>query len=269
MCSPITWFFRDGKHCGQAVRDVKVDRAKTTIMTKCGRCGGAGGSEKWARTGWSCFDCGGSGDGRLKTVPVYTSQKLEKLNAAQSKARAKRAAKAAEKAAAERDSARAVRRSVFAANEQLARRAWAVRSDRFVRDIIHQANSRRPLTAAQIGALEKAVTNVEGWRAAKAAEKRRKENATHVGEVGERMTARVTAIKKISGGQQYVGFGPWTLSILRTDSGNTLTTFGVCPLREGESAEIKFTVKDHAVNERTGERETRINRLAIVAAKAA
>lgn len=29
-------------------------------MTACGRCGGAGGHATWP--GWSCFDCGGSGE---------------------------------------------------------------------------------------------------------------------------------------------------------------------------------------------------------------
>jgi hypothetical protein len=28
---------------------------------RCGRCGGRGGSERWAYTGWTCYDCGGTG----------------------------------------------------------------------------------------------------------------------------------------------------------------------------------------------------------------
>ncbi len=28
---------------------------------KCTRCGGAGGSDRWAETGWTCYQCKGSG----------------------------------------------------------------------------------------------------------------------------------------------------------------------------------------------------------------
>ncbi|AYK20477.1 hypothetical protein C0073_022335 (plasmid) [Aeromonas veronii] len=29
----------------------------------CGRCGGRGGSEAWSHTGWTCYQCGGTGKG--------------------------------------------------------------------------------------------------------------------------------------------------------------------------------------------------------------
>src|SRR5579859_361744 len=70
-----------------------------TFIAKCRRCGGAGGSDKWALTGWTCFDCGGSGQGKPAKERLYTTEKLAKLNASADKRNAKKIAAAAVKAA--------------------------------------------------------------------------------------------------------------------------------------------------------------------------
>ena len=43
---------------------VRVDRNGTKYfagMVTCDRCGGAGGADAWAYTGWTCYKCGGEG----------------------------------------------------------------------------------------------------------------------------------------------------------------------------------------------------------------
>jgi hypothetical protein len=45
---------------------------------KCHRCGGAGGSDKWKFTGWTCFHCNGNGT-ELKQAKIYTEARAESL----------------------------------------------------------------------------------------------------------------------------------------------------------------------------------------------
>lgn len=56
----------------------------------CPRCGGAGYSDKWYRTGSMCYECGGTGKRRNpKIVKEYTPEYQAKLNARrQAKAKA-------------------------------------------------------------------------------------------------------------------------------------------------------------------------------------
>ena len=61
---------------------IKVDRNGTKyyeVETKCDRCGGRGGSDAWAYTGWTCYKCGGTGEGGWKIVKEYTPEYEAKL----------------------------------------------------------------------------------------------------------------------------------------------------------------------------------------------
>jgi len=51
----------------------------------CGRCGGLGGADKWKHTGWTCYQCNGSGRGEPRFTPAYTREQLDRLNAAAAK----------------------------------------------------------------------------------------------------------------------------------------------------------------------------------------
>jgi nucleoid-associated protein YgaU len=61
---------------------IRVDRNGTKYYegyVPCSRCGGAGGSDAWAYTGWTCYKCGGSGkewDSWKEYTPEYEA-KLE------------------------------------------------------------------------------------------------------------------------------------------------------------------------------------------------
>ena len=81
---------------------IKVDRNGTkyfAVDSPCQRCGGAGGADKWAYTGWKCYECGGSGQGRTEIIKEYTPEYEAKLEERRAKRRAKWEAEHAEEIA--------------------------------------------------------------------------------------------------------------------------------------------------------------------------
>lgn len=74
---------------------IKVDKNGTKYwgnMT-CPRCGGAGGADQWAYTGWTCYECGGSGQRMTPYVwKEYTPEYQAKLDARRKKAHDKKIA---------------------------------------------------------------------------------------------------------------------------------------------------------------------------------
>jgi len=101
-------------------------RPYTVNVYPCSRCGGAGGGDKWQFTGWTCFDCGGSGKAQPRTEKLYTADQLAKLDAAQGKRDAKRAVEAAAKLA-ERQAAAAATAAAFDASRDAERAAAEAR----------------------------------------------------------------------------------------------------------------------------------------------
>ena len=63
---------------------VRTDKNGTKIYHDytCPRCGGAGGADKWAYTGWKCYECGGSGErvDKPQIVKEYTPEYRAKLD---------------------------------------------------------------------------------------------------------------------------------------------------------------------------------------------
>lgn len=62
---------------------IRVDKNGTKYyegMVPCSRCGGAGGADAWAYTGWTCYKCGGSGKEHGKWKE-YTPEYEARLNA--------------------------------------------------------------------------------------------------------------------------------------------------------------------------------------------
>lgn len=71
---------------------IKVDRNGTKyflIDKPCDRCGGAGGADQWAYTGWTCYKCGGTGQGKSEIIKEYTPEYEAKLEERRAKRRAK------------------------------------------------------------------------------------------------------------------------------------------------------------------------------------
>lgn len=60
---------------------LRRERVTEPRMVACGRCGGAGGSDMWARTGWTCYACMGQRSFE-RDVRVYADPALEARDAA-------------------------------------------------------------------------------------------------------------------------------------------------------------------------------------------
>lgn len=61
---------------------IRVDKNGTKYykgLVPCQRCGGAGGADKWSYTGWTCYQCGGTGkqEGTWKEYTPEYEAKLE------------------------------------------------------------------------------------------------------------------------------------------------------------------------------------------------
>jgi hypothetical protein len=237
---------------------------------KCSRCGGAGKSDRWAMTGYTCFDCGGSGDhkgGPLSTT-LYTAEEVAKLDAAKAKRNAKKVAALDAKLAAEQQAA-AERRDAFLvefgdligrANAYLdARFGPAIlagdnpdddneypnddRAANFVADIIEKADRKCLITEGQVTAIEKEIARWNEQQAAKAA-------SQHIGKVGERLSLTVDILSVIGTTRKKFN-APWLDEIqyitkMRDAAGNTFSVFSTAfaPARKAKLV-IKGTVKNH------------------------
>lgn len=149
------------------------------LTRPCVRCGGAGGSDKWAATGWKCFRCDGHCvDPERRFQRAYTAAELVKLNAAQAKAHATRAAKAEAKRAEQAAAADAARDGFVALfGEWLAAARDAAGHVEFVADILDKAVANVRITSGQFNAVNDVC--------ARELEKR---THTHLGAVGDKIT---------------------------------------------------------------------------------
>lgn len=74
----------------------KIDKNGTKYYYDytCPRCGGAGGCDQWTFTGWTCFDCGGTGRRENPLIyKEYTPEYQAKLDKRRAKREAERLAK--------------------------------------------------------------------------------------------------------------------------------------------------------------------------------
>lgn len=236
---------------------------------RCGRCGGQGGAEQWKHTGWTCYKCGGAGTDGVEYLPLYTADKLAKLNATKAKADAKRqaareakeAARAAE-AAAGRDARIQALTSGAAAGEPegelyvaiLAELALA--ADDFLADMVKRLEGGQSLTERQDEAARRTVDRKRRRRemAAKQAS-----GARHIGTVGERVEIAGEVLVSVVIGQGFAYNRYRELVKIMTDDGAIVIWFTEtgAPQR-GTRVTGKATVKEHS--EREGVPQTIITR---------
>jgi len=232
-------------------------RPYALVARACGRCGGAGGADKWAHTGWTCFDCGGNGQHRNgpEQVKLYTAEELAKLDAAAAKRAAKKAAEAAAKAEQARLEAEARRATFMQAHGDLLERCKPyVERSSFVADVCRKASKHAELTPGQVDALEATIAKI-------AAEDARKAATTYIGQIGQRLRgikATVQRVVTLESNGPYSRF--FHIVTLRTDEGHTLVVKSsrFCP-EQGEALTLDGTVKDHSVY--NGERQTQLERV--------
>jgi hypothetical protein len=110
---------------------IRVDRDGTKYyrgLVTCERCGGLGGSDKWAYTGWTCYECGGSGkvDGTWKEYTPEYAAKLEAKRKAKFEKWEKEHAEEIAKAEAERKAKEEAEAKAKAEEEQRIREQKAI-----------------------------------------------------------------------------------------------------------------------------------------------
>jgi hypothetical protein len=231
-----------------------------TRERSCGRCGGAGGSDKWAHTGWTCYECGGVGYRGTETIKLYTREQLDKLNAAQTKRTAKRLAVAEAKAAEQRAAADFVRADFEAIHGEILARAeqYAERSD-FIADVTAKARGYCSMSDGQAKALRAAVERIEAADWAKAASR-------HIGKIGERFTAsvvveRVADYSRPKFGATWINETVWIVTMRDGDNCAIVSKSPSFHAKRGDRLTIAATVKEHA--EFRDEQQTIVQRITI------
>jgi|GEM_PF-2891037 len=85
---PPRWVTAAGaEYCGDVHSvDLKKGTAQCELPYPCSRCGGQGGGQQWAFTGYVCFECGGHGfRDRTRTCRLYSAARYAKLASARAK----------------------------------------------------------------------------------------------------------------------------------------------------------------------------------------
>jgi hypothetical protein len=272
----VTLFTRAGveqKPNGTNEKGAPVFRSKQT----CSRCGGQGGAQAWAHTGWTCYRCGGNGiDPNTLVEKLYDAEKLVKLNATKAKADAKRAAVKAEKAAEEKARAERERDQVRADHKDLIDRLVRVAGGKitqegFFKSIHDQVMVQsRNLSERQIEAVTNSLDKIE-------AEIARLKTATHIGVIGETREFTLTLVKVAAYGNEYDLGGVKYYCTFRDENGCKVLYKGTSPrslgmvgqydmqdrsysYTIGQVIRIKAKIKDHTHNTYNNEPETIIQR---------
>lgn len=223
--------------------------ARFEYLAKCGRCGGLGGSDAWAHTGWTCFECGGSKYAGMRDIHLYTAERLDKLNVTQAKRDATKAAKAAKKAEAQREAAKLARVEFYAANGPVidAISAYA-EQDSFIADLVAKLEEYGTLSEKQLAA---ALTAVARCKA--------RAGSQFVGTEGTRVELTLT-VERCIVLESFGRFAAPTIHLCRDENGNRVVYKGTgssFPVT-GETAKVKATIDRH--DNYRGENQTHIAR---------
>lgn len=249
-----SWLTREGTTYQGRVHSVDEAKgtAKYSYQDRCGRCGGAGGSMAWRFTGWTCYECQGTGIGPVRTERLYKADRLEKLNVAQAKRDAKKAEKA-EAARIEKEVELAKKLEAFEAeNPGLVEAMEALPGDMFLADLVAKLKTWGSLTGPQVDAAKRSLDRLKAKAEARMA-------SQYVGEVGKRMEFEVTVDHVIHLPALAYGFAPSSIYLCRDAAGNRIVYKGSGNFAgKGETVKVKATVAEHS--EYKEEKQTKISR---------
>lgn len=254
-------FFRDGRPFTGRAGVTLSGKPFTSEVRRCGRCGGVGGSENWRHTGWTCFDCNGSGRGPTVELPLYTAEQVAKLDAALAKRHAT-AQRKADASAAKLQAESDARRAAFeAAHGDVLGwlRSLDLREDGFLSDMRRVATERAQWTDAQAAAVYTARERAQARAEVAAA-------SHHVGTLGERLRGLVVTVERLHSFTRpaFRGFGEDVVYIvtMRDAAGNCIVSKSQSfAAQVGERLTIDATVKDHG--DFRGQAQTTIERVKV------
>jgi hypothetical protein len=240
-------------------------------LNACTRCGGAGGSTGWP--GFTCFDCGGHGRGRLESGRAYTPEQYAALQARRAKAEAKRAAKIEAKRAAERAASVALRAEFDAKHPGLYEAAcnalraklvdnpmfhsyadmqvwgehpyeFAGRSASFLHsmcDIVERIQRTGTCTDKQAAVLAGFVAREAEYAARKAAQEAAAASAPVLGTVGDKVTVRGTVRILRDTETRY---GVSYFHVIETEQHQSVVYSGKFLAEQGEAVEFTGRIKE-------------------------
>ena len=247
-----TLYTRTGSLKAPNAQDAK-GRPTWHHIDNCTRCGGLGGGEQWRYTGWTCFQCGGTGKGSPRVDRLYTTEELAKLNDIRDRRRAK--VEAARKAVyeaerAERWASAAGWLEENAASIDCIRGAFEIAApESYAKNSLRKFLQRiddRNIVSWIDDALAIAIEVY--------ARQDDKARSQHFGVVGTRqeVTFEVTFSLRFDSTQW--GWPPSYLTVGRTPEGNVVVYKGSHGWDKGETVTAKWGIKEHG--ERDGVLQT-------------
>lgn len=240
----------------------------------CFRCGGAGGADKWAHTGWTCHRCGGKAtDPNRERVKLYTPEKNAQLDATATKAAERRAVAKAEKDRLEQERRDAERAEIISANEGFIARIDAELAHSEIEVLV---SIRDWIMVQAKEPSEKQVEAVNRIIERNTAERARLAGAQHVGQIKERRDFTLTLVYHQVRENTFIygALNYWSLftdengckiacksafSVLGLDRNRDRKDPDFSEIIKGQTVRVKATVVEHTHDKR-GEPVTYINR---------
>ena len=250
----MEFFTRSGNPILAAdVMQVSGNHCTYKFQRCCDRCGGLGGSNAWAHTGWTCYKCSGVGKW-MESARGYTAERLAQLNAMLEKRRVK--TEEARRAKAEAEELRvAGPRATFRAEHEGAI-AWLEANAKeddygepnFAGSVLQAFHKWGSLTDGQLQAVEAILVKER-----ESAERARR--SRHIGAVKERVTVTLAVERVLDW-----SYGSYPTiyrycNLCRDEHGNRVKYVGSKVLEAGT---YKATIKE--LGEYKGELETTIER---------
>lgn len=256
------WFYRSGAEYTKTNvlnPNLKTGRAVYGEILCCGRCGGMGGSQEWAHTGWTCFKCTGTGRDSYRETPLYTAERLAKLNATDEKRQVKKIAKSL-LVLAQKAELLATMRAEFLAQHGSAIAAIEANAENnpFLADLLRKFQNYGSLSDRQIEASTLAIEKLAALAVTR-----------YVGIVGERHEFTLTVEyvhvpERVPYGQRRFPGVPPCIYLCRDEQGNRIVYRGSSDnfLLKGETGRIAARVESH--EEFRGEMQTKISRPKVI-----
>lgn len=260
-------YLRSGALFTGTVHDA-TSRPYAIVTDPCHRCGGQGGSDAWRFTGWTCYRCAGGCLEAPRRVPLYSSERLARLDATLAKRTAVKTAKLDAQRALVRAAADA-RRDAFQARHADVL-AWLARAgldqdgnprDGFLGDMLTRARQYCEWTEGQESAVYASCAKAQVRDVVRAASR-------HVGQTGERIEVTATVERESTYERRRFGYDRESeivyITTMRDAAGNTIVVKSPAfRARVGATVTVRGTVREHS--DYRGEAQTVLQRVAMLA----